>query len=118
MIERQQDRPWQESKDFISLCVQGTFRLPPCGENIFKVPQWDNDWAKGTVSAPDTACHWYVVNPDNTSSKGFGWITAPKYDFEALQDIAAQHEVTVDNGNQTTVELMNASADLKYGDDC
>ncbi|WP_315856421.1 hypothetical protein [Synechococcus sp. J7-Johnson] len=52
------------------------------------------------------------MNPDNTFGKGFSWITAPKYDFEALQDIAAQHEVTVANGYQTTVELMNASTDV------
>jgi hypothetical protein len=44
---------------------------------------------------PDTACHWYVVNPDNTFGKGFSWITAPEYDVEALQDIAIQHEFTV-----------------------
>jgi hypothetical protein len=56
------------------------------------------------------------VNPDNTFGKGFSWITAPTYDFEALQDIAAQHEVTVANGYQTTVELMNANSDVKYGD--
>ena len=71
-----------------------------------QVPQWDNDWTKCSVSVPDTACHWYVVNPDNTFGKGFSWITAPTYDFEALQDIAAQHEVTVANGYQTTMELM------------
>ncbi|MGB7565438.1 MAG: hypothetical protein WBM08_11895 [Prochlorococcaceae cyanobacterium] len=81
-----------------------------------QVPQWDNDWTKCSVSVPDTACHWYVVNPDNTFGKGFSWITAPKFDFEALQDIAAQHEITVAQGYQTTVELMNATTDVKYGD--
>ena len=38
-----------------------------------QVPQWDNDWKKCSVFVPDTACHWYVVNPDNTFGKGFSW---------------------------------------------
>ena len=82
-----------------------------------QVPQWDNDWTKCAVSVPDTACHWYVVNPDNTFGKGFSWITAPEFDVVALNDIGAQHEVTVAKGYQTTVELMNADSDVKYGDD-
>ena len=82
-----------------------------------QVPQWDNDWTKCSVSVPDTACHWYVVNPDNTFGKGFSWITAPEFDVAALNDIGAQHEVTVAKGYQTTVELMNADSNVKYGDD-
>jgi hypothetical protein len=82
-----------------------------------QVPQWDNDWTKCSVSVPDTACHWYVVNPDNTFGKGFSWITAPQFDVAALNDIGAQHEVTVAKGYQTTVELMNADSNVKYGDD-
>jgi len=82
-----------------------------------QVPQWDNDWTKCSVSVPDTACHWYVVNPDNTFGKGFSWITAPEFDIAALNDIGAQHEVTVSKGYQTTVELMNAGSNVKYGDD-
>jgi hypothetical protein len=82
-----------------------------------QVPQWDNDWTKCSVSVPDTACHWYVVNPDNTFGKGFSWITAPEFDVAALNDIGAQHEVTVSKGYQTTVELMNADSNVKYGDD-
>jgi hypothetical protein len=82
-----------------------------------QVPQWDNDWTKCSVSVPDTACHWYVVNPDNTFGKGFSWITAPEFDVAALNDIGAQHEVTVSKGYQTTVELMNANSNVKYGDD-
>ena len=85
--------------------------------SFVQVPQWDNDWKKCSVFVPDTACHWYVVNPDNTFGKGFSWITAPEYDVEALQDIATQHEVTVAQGYQTTVELMNAESGLEYGDD-
>jgi hypothetical protein len=46
--------------------------------SFVQVPQWDNDWTKCSVAVPDTACHWYVVNPDNTFGKGFSWITAPK----------------------------------------
>ena len=82
-----------------------------------QVPQWDNDWTKCSVAVPDTACHWYVVNPDNTFGKGFSWITAPEFDVAALNDIGAQHEVTVSKGYQTTVELMNADSTVKYGDD-
>ena len=82
-----------------------------------QVPQWDNDWTKCSVSVPDTACHWYVVNPDNTFGKGFSWITAPEFDVAALNDIGAQHEVTIAKGYQTTVELMNADSNVKYGDD-
>ena len=62
--------------------------------SFVQVPQWDNDWKECSVFVPDTACHWYVVNPDNTFGKGFSWITAPEYDVEALQDIAKQHEFT------------------------
>ena len=46
--------------------------------SFVQVPQWDNDWKKCSVFVPDTACHWYVVNPDNTFGKGFSWITAPR----------------------------------------
>ena len=84
--------------------------------SFIQVPQWDNDWTKCSVAVPDTACHWYVVNPDNTFGKGFSWITAPEFDIKALRDIGIQHEVTVAQGHQTTVELMNATSGLKYGD--
>jgi len=56
--------------------------------SFVQVPQWDNDWKKCSVFVPDTSCHWYVVNPDNTFGKGFSWITA-----------------------------MNAESGLEYGDD-
>ena len=85
--------------------------------SFVQVPQWDNDWQECSVFVPDTACHWYVVNPDNTFGKGFSWITAPEYDVEALQDIAEQHEFTVQKGYKTTVQLMDADSDVKYGDD-
>ena len=85
--------------------------------SFVQVPQWDNDWTKCSVAVPDTACHWYVVNPDNTFGKGFSWITAPEFDVATLRDIGIQHEVTVAQGYQTTVELMDATSGLKYGDD-
>ena len=85
--------------------------------SFVQVPQWDNDWTKCSVAVPDTACHWYVVNPDNTFGKGFSWITAPELDIEGLQDVAVQHDFTVQSGYQTTVELMDASSSVKYGDD-
>ena len=84
--------------------------------SFVQVPQWDVDWSKCSVSVPDKACHWYIVNPDNTFDKGFSWITAPIFDFDALRDIGVQHEVTVAQGYETTVELMNASSAIKYGD--
>lgn len=85
--------------------------------SFVQVPQWDNDWKKCSVFVPDTACHWYVVNPDNTFGKGFSWITAPEFDVEALRDIGTQHDLTLEKGYQTTVELMNADSGLEYGDD-
>ena len=84
--------------------------------SFVQVPQWSNDWSKCSVAVPDTACHWYVVNPDNTFGKGFSWLTAPKFDVTALRDIGVQHDVTVAQGFQTTVELMNATTEVKYGD--
>jgi hypothetical protein len=35
------------------------------------------------------------VNPGNTFGKGLSWITAPKFDVAALNDIGIQHEVTI-----------------------
>ena len=85
--------------------------------SFVQVPQWDNYWTKCSVSVPDTACHWYVVNPDNTFGKGFSWITATEYDVKTLRDIGMQHEVTVAQSYQTTVEMMDADSTVKYGDD-
>ena len=31
-----------------------------------QVPQWSDDWEKCAVDVPDSACHWYVANADNT----------------------------------------------------
>lgn len=54
----------------------GLFGLLFAVLSFVQVPQWDNDWTKCSVAVPDTACHWYVVNPDNTFGTGFSWITA------------------------------------------
>jgi hypothetical protein len=100
-----------------SVVIKGLLSFLFAALVFVQVPQWDNDWTKCSVSVPDTACHWYVVNPDNTFGKGFSWITAPEFDVAALNDIGAQHEVTLSKGYQTTVELMNADSTVKYGDD-
>ena len=66
--------------------------------NFVQVPQWDVDWKECSVSVPDTACHWYVVDPDNTFGKGFSWITAPSFDAEGVRDIALQRQATEAQG--------------------
>ena len=72
-----------------------------------QVPQWSDDWSKCAVDVPDTACHWYIVNPDNTFGEGFDWETAPWYSVEGLQDIADLHDSIIDNGYQYTLESLN-----------
>ena len=57
-----------------------------------QVPQWDDDWSNCAVDVPDTSCHWYIVNADNTFGEGFDWETAPWYSIEGLQDIADLHD--------------------------
>jgi len=103
-------------EDFLSPMISSLFGFLFLALSFVQVPQWDNDWTKCSVAVPDTACHWYVVNPDNTFGKGFSWITAPQFDVASLRDIGVQHDVTVSQGFQTTVELMNASTQVKYGD--
>jgi len=95
----------------------GLFGFLLAALSFVQVPQWDNDWTKCSVAVLDTACHLYVVNPDNTFGKGFSWITAHEFDVATLRDIGIQHEVTLAAGHQTTVELMDATSGLKYGDD-
>ena len=72
-----------------------------------QVPQWSDDWSNCAVDVPDTACHWYIVNPDNTFGEGFDWETAPWYSVEGLQDIADLHDSNIDNGYQYTLESLN-----------
>ena len=44
---------------------------------------------------PDTACHWYILSPDNTFGKGFNWATAPWFDANGLNDISKVSSKTV-----------------------
>ena len=60
-----------------------------------QVPQWSDDWTKCSVDVPDTACHWYIVSPDNTFGEGFSWEDAPWFDANGLNDIAPMQEVSV-----------------------
>ena len=57
-----------------------------------QVPQWSNDWSQCAVDVPDTACHWYVVAPDNTFGEGFSWENAPWFSPEGLSDIGKLHD--------------------------
>ena len=71
-----------------------------------QVPQWNDDWSNCAVDVPDTSCHWYIVNADNTFGDGFDWETAPWYSIEGLQDIANLHDDVIAAGNQYTVESL------------
>ena len=35
-----------------------------------QVPQWSDDWSNCAVDVPDSSCHWYIVNADNTFEEG------------------------------------------------
>ena len=67
-----------------------------------QVTQWDDDWAKCAVDVPDTACHWYIKEPDNTFGKGFSWKNAPWFDANGLKDIAKIKKLTVLEELQTS----------------
>ena len=58
------------------------------------------------VDVPDSSCHWYIVNADNTFGEGFDWETAPWYSVEGLQDIANLHDQTLESGHQYTMEAL------------
>jgi len=58
-----------------------------------QVPQWNDDWSKCAVDVPDVACHWYVVNPDNTFGVGYNKETAPLFSAEGLLDISKMKNV-------------------------
>ena len=60
-----------------------------------QVPQWSDDWEKCAVDVPDSACHWYVANADNTFGEGFDWENAPWYSAEGLKDVAPIQKETV-----------------------
>ena len=71
-----------------------------------QVPQWSDDWSKCAVDVPDSSCHWYIVDADNTFGEGFDWETAPWFDVNGLLDIATLHDQTVEGGNQYTLEAL------------
>ena len=71
-----------------------------------QVPQWSDDWSHCAVDVPDSSCHWYVANADNTFGEGFDWETAPWYSVEGLQDIADLHDKVLEEGNIYTVESL------------
>ena len=60
-----------------------------------QVPQWTDDWAVCAVDIPDSACHWYVAEADNTFGEGFDWETAPWFDANGLNDVAPVQKLTV-----------------------
>tara|TARA_B100001109_G_C18446738_1_gene282579 strand:+ start:122 stop:478 length:357 start_codon:yes stop_codon:yes gene_type:complete len=60
-----------------------------------QVPQWTDDWAVCAVDIPDSACHWYVANADNTFGEGFDWENAPWFDANGLNDVAPIQKQTV-----------------------
>ena len=66
-----------------------------------QVPQWSDNWSKCAVDIPDTACHWYIVSPDNTFGKGFDWKTAPWFNASGLNDVAKISSETVVEKLQT-----------------
>jgi len=72
-----------------------------------QVPQWSDDWSNCAVDVPDSSCHWYIVDADNTFGDGFDWETAPWFDVNGLQDIANLHDDVIDSGYQYTVEALN-----------
>ena len=86
--------------------------MPPILNFLFaallwvQVPQWSDDWANCAVDVPDTSCHWYIVDADNTFGEGFDWETAPWFDVNGLQDIANLHDEVVSDGKQYTVEHL------------
>ena len=72
-----------------------------------QVPQWSDDWSNCAVDVPDSSCHWYIVDADNTFGDGFDWATAPWFDVNGLLDIANLHDDVIDSGYQYTVEALN-----------
>jgi hypothetical protein len=71
-----------------------------------QVPQWSDNWSHCAVDVPDSSCHWYIVNADNTFGEGFDWARAPWYSVEGLQDIANLHDQVVESGHQYTMDAL------------
>lgn len=71
---------------FISLSL--SFPVLAHAETLWvQVPQWSDDWSECAVDLPDTSCHWYVANADNTFGEGFDWESAPWFSAEGLLDV-------------------------------
>ena len=80
-----------------------------------QVPQWNDDWSKCAVDVPDSSCHWYIVNADNTFGEGFDWETGlPWYSIEGLGDIANLHDQTLEKGYQYTMEVLFKMKEFDY----
>ncbi len=60
-----------------------------------QVPQWSDNWSKCAIDVPDTACHWYIVSPDNTFGKVFNWASAHLFDANGLNDVAGISSKTI-----------------------
>ena len=60
-----------------------------------QVPQWSDNWSKCALDVPDTACHWYIVSPDNRFGEGSDWNTAPWFNANGLNDVAKISSQTV-----------------------
>ena len=71
-----------------------------------QVPQWSNDWSNCAIDTPDSSCHWYIADADNTFGEGFDWETAPWYSVEGLQDIADLHDKVIASGHQYTLQKL------------
>ena len=71
-----------------------------------QVPQWEDDWSKCAVDVPDSACHWYVMAPDNTFGEGFSWEDAPWFDANGLKDVSKIKKLTVLEELQTSSSSM------------
>ena len=39
------------------------------------------------LDVPDSSCHWYVANADNTFGEGFNWENAPWFSASGLIDV-------------------------------
>ena len=78
-----------------------------------QVPQWSDNWSKCAVDIPDTACHWYIISPDNTFGKGFDWKTAPWFNANGLNDVAKISSKTVVEKLQHN-DFNNNSTDKQY----
>ena len=88
----------------LKFMLQSLFTLVFAAVMWVQVPQWQNDWSKCSVDAPDVDCHWYVVAPDNTFGEGFDWANAPWFDAHGLLDVAELNNTMGRIHEQASVE--------------